>query len=189
MEQLFADLLVHLDEDPTRAGLLETPKRATAAWRFWTEGRTLDPADVFKTFEDGAEGYHDLVFQGALPFWSSCEHHLAPFFGVAHIGYIPSGRIIGLSKFARLLDIFARRLTVQERITTQVADALVKYLNPLGVGVVLQARHTCLESRGVQKAGTVTHTSALRGCIKDEPSARAEFMNFVSCASQGLRAL
>lgn len=116
----------------------------------------------------------------------NCEHHMTPFFGLAHVGYIPNGRIVGLSKLSRLVEIFARRLTVQERITTQVAEALMKELRPRGVGVVLQCRHLCMESRGIQKPGTITITSALRGCIKDEPECRSEFMSLVNTAGNGL---
>lgn len=176
-------LLESSGDDISRGGLEETPGRFAKAWNFWTSGYGKDPKDVLKTFDDGA--CSEMVFQGNINVWSLCEHHLAPFFGVAHIGYIPNGKIIGLSKFYRLAEIFARRLQVQERLTTDIADALVEHLEPLGVGVVLRCRHSCMESRGIQKAGGATITSALRGAMKDESPARAEFLRFVEMADGG----
>lgn len=183
-------LLLHcLGEDEDREGLNKTPDRVAKAWETWISGYGQSPADVLTAFSDGAENYDEMVFLGGIQLWSHCEHHLTPFFGVAHIGYIPNGRIVGLSKLPRLIEIFARRLTVQERICSQTADALMEHLHPIGAGVVLQCRHLCMESRGIQKAGTITVTSALRGCIKDHHGARAEFLTMVQTASQGLRSL
>jgi len=187
MEQFIHDFLKYLGEDPSREGLRETPRRFINAWREWSVGYRTDPSSILKMFDDGAEKYDEFVFQGSIPFFSHCEHHMAPFFGFAHLGYIANGRIVGLSKLARLVEVFSRRLQVQERITNQVADALMEHLKPRGVGVVLQARHLCMESRGVQKIGTVTTTSALRGAVKVEPETRAEFLTFVSAASQGVK--
>lgn len=168
--------LIHIiGDDNSRPGLLETPERVLKAWRFMGSGYGQDPAAVLKTFDDGAEGCDEMVLVGSLPVWSNCEHHMLPFFGVAHIAYLPNKRILGLSKFARLIDIFARRLQVQERLTSQIADALQAGLDPLGVGVVLQCRHTCMEARGVQKAGALTQTTALRGAFK-EAHVKAEFL-------------
>lgn len=176
-------LISQIDSDPGREGLRETPERYCKAMQFWTSGNHVDTDSLLKTFGDGAERYDELVFVGAIPFYSMCEHHLAPFFGVAHVGYIPSdGRIVGLSKLPRLVDAFARRLTVQERITTMVADTIDKVLEPKGVAVMLQARHMCMESRGVAKPGTVTTTSALRGLMKHAADARAEFYKMVDTA-------
>jgi GTP cyclohydrolase I len=169
-------------EEPDRQGLQETPKRYVTALAFWTKGYQEDPKSVLKEFEDGAQNYNEMVFQGAISCWSLCEHHLAPFFGVAHIGYIPNGKIVGLSKLSRLVDVFARRLQVQERLTRQIADALDENLKPKAVGVVLRCRHSCIESRGVQKAGSMTYTSALTGLFKDDISARSEFLKFVDRA-------
>lgn len=183
------DLLLHVGEDPDRPGLVETPSRVLRALKFWTSGYDKDPQTVLKVFEDGAEGYDEMVFQGGIPFFSTCEHHMVSFFGMAHVGYIPNGKIVGLSKLARLVEIYARRLTVQERITTQVADALFGYLNAKAAGVVLQARHLCMESRGIQKTGTITTTSALRGLFLEHADARAEFMGFVNTASSGVKSL
>lgn len=187
--KMVRSLLRFIGEDPDRPGLSATPTRVLRAWRFFTSGYSQKPGDVLKTFEDGAEGYDEMVFQGAIPIYSTCEHHLVPFFGIAHIGYLPNKKIVGLSKLSRLLEIYARRLTVQERITTQVADALMTHLDARGCGVVLQARHLCMEARGIQKVGTITMTSALRGAFKEGFDLRAEFMTLVQASSVGLRSL
>lgn len=170
-------LLQFMGEDPARGGLLETPSRVAKAWKAWTAGYGREPADVLKCFEDGAEKVDEMVLVRDIPFYSHCEHHLAPFFGTATIGYIPDGKIVGLSKLSRLLDIYARRLQVQERLTNQVADALSDVLGARGCGVILQARHMCMESRGVCQQGHSTVTSALRGVVRELPEARAEFMS------------
>src|ERR1700761_7849087 len=150
-EHLFKELLKRFGEDPNRGGLKETPERATKAWKFWCSGYNQNPLDVLKTFEDGGETYDELIFQANIPIFSHCEHHMAPMLGIAHIAYVPNGKVVGLSKLSRLAEIFARRLQVQERLTQQVADALMEHLSPKGVGVVLQLRHLCMESRGIQK--------------------------------------
>lgn len=183
---LIEEWVRRLGEDVNRGGLHETPKRVVEAWRFLTSGYGKSPKDVLKSFEDGGEDYDQLVFQASIPTFSTCEHHLLPMFGVTHIAYVPDGKVVGLSKFSRLIEIFSRRLQVQERLCNQVADALMEHLDPKGVGVVMQLRHLCMESRGVEKVGTVTVTSALRGCVKEESECRAEFMSFVNTASQGL---
>lgn len=163
-----------------RQGMRETPLRYLKALERFIEGYAApkDLTSLLKVFEDGAEHLGPdpgMVVQRDIPFWSLCEHHLLPFWGVAHIGYVPNGRIIGLSKMPRLVEVFARRFQVQERLGAQVADALMDHVKPKGVGVVLECRHSCMESRGVEKAGTVTMTSALRGVFLD-PAPRAEFM-------------
>lgn len=180
-----------------REGLADTPERVAAYLREITAGQRLKPEDIMKVFEDGADKVDQMVFQGNIPFFSTCEHHMVPFFGVAHMAYIPGKvewrggtpqtavakqKILGLSKFARLLEIFARRLQVQERITTQVVDALTEHLKPLGAACVLRARHLCMECRGVGKIGTITMTSGLRGAFLEDPTVRAEFMQFVAIA-------
>lgn len=182
LEAGIRDLIESFGEDPDRGGLQETPERVTKAWKFWTSGYGQNPADVLKTFDDGAEGYDELICQGNIPVYSCCEHHMAPFFGVAHIGYIPDKRIVGLSKLSRVTDIFARRLQVQERLTQQIAHSLEEHLKPKAVGVVLRCRHMCMESRGIQRSGTITYTSALLGSFKTHGDARSEFLRFVeSC--------
>lgn len=175
-EKIITDLLKYIGENPDRGGLLETPARVLKAWAHWTGGYDQEPGDVLKTFEDGAEDHDQMISVVNIPFYSHCEHHLAPFFGTATVSYIPDGKIVGLSKLSRLVDIFARRLQVQERLTDQIANALDEHLQPLGVGVCLKARHMCMESRGVMQQGHHTMTTALRGVIKDERDARSEFL-------------
>jgi len=173
-------LLQRMGEDPGREGLRETPDRVLRAWDHYCQGYTEEPADVLKVFEDGTPAETDeMILVRDIPIYSHCEHHLAPFFGHAHIAYIPSTKILGLSKFARLAGIFARRLQVQERLTAQIADALISSdLAPRGVGVVLECRHMCMESRGVRVVGASTTTSALRGVFKN-PEVRQEFLRLV----------
>lgn len=171
------ELLDAIDPDPMRAGLAETPMRVAKAWQHYTSGYDIDPADVLKVFDDGAQQCDEMVVRKHIPIHSTCEHHLAPIFGEAIIAYIPNGKIVGLSKLDRLADIFARRLQVQERMTNQIAEALQTHLVPAGCGVVIKARHMCIESRGVGHANSQTVTSALRGCFKDDARVRAEFLS------------
>lgn len=171
-------------DDPAREGLLETPERVADAYLEWFSGYGQDPKAILKTFKDGSQGYDEMVLVANTPVYSFCEHHIAPFWGLAHIAYIPSGKILGLSKFVRLVDVFSRRLQVQERLTNQIADSLQECLRPLGIGVVLECRHMCLESRGVRARGSVTVTSSLRGVMKDVPTARAEFLSLVAASSE-----
>lgn len=172
-------LLQFIGEDVKRGGLMETPNRVIKAWEEWTSGYSRDPKAALKVFKDGGEAYDQVVLVRDIPFYSHCEHHLAPFFGVAHVGYIPDGNIVGLSKLPELVDIFAKRLQVQERLTNQVADALWENLKPKGVGVVMSARHMCMESRGKKCRGSSTVTSALRGTMLTEADCRAEFLNLI----------
>jgi GTP cyclohydrolase IA len=189
-QEIFQGAIRHIiqavGENPDREGLRDTPQRFSDALKFWTSGYNQNPADILKCFADGGENYDELVFQSNIQVFSLCEHHLTPFFGECHIAYIPySNKIVGLSKLSRLLEIYARRFTVQERITTQVADALMSSeLGPRGAAVVLQCRHMCMESRGIQKTGTLTTTTALRGVFMEDPNARAEFMSLVNAASK-----
>lgn len=162
--------------DFLREGLHETPERFAKAWDFWTKGYRESPADILKVFEDGAQNYDQMVMVKDIPLYSKCEHHLADIFGTVSIAYIPDGKIVGLSKLSRLADCFAKRLQVQERLTCQIADALVEHLAPRGVGVLVRARHMCMESRGVNQQGHHTITTALRGVLLAEPAARQEFM-------------
>jgi GTP cyclohydrolase I len=179
--EVIYDLLdVVIGENVKREGLAETPARVVKAWQEWTAGYNVDIAGLMKVFEDGAEGYDEMVIVKDIPIYSKCEHHLADIFGTATIAYIPNGKVVGLSKLSRVADVFARRLQVQERLTGQIADALVEHLNPLGVGIIIRARHMCMESRGLCQQGHYTITSALRGVLKTEPAARAEFMLLAS---------
>lgn len=177
IEDAFVRLIQFVGEDPKRGGLVETPARMAKAWEFWTAGYKADPVSVLKTFEDGGEHYDEMVHTKGIPFYSQCEHHLAPFFGTVTFAYVPDKHIVGLSKMNRLVDVFARRLQVQERLTCQIIDAFCEHLSPLGAGITIKARHLCVESRGVCQQGTVTTTSAFRGVIKDKPEARAEFFS------------
>lgn len=175
-DDIIVRLLQLVGENVDREGLRETPARVVKAWRHWTSGYDKDAGELLKVFEDGAEKYDQMVIVKDIPIYSHCEHHLAPIIGTASIAYIPSGKIVGLSKLSRLADMFARRLQVQERLTDQIADALVTHLQPQGVGVIIKARHLCMESRGVCQQGHHTITTALRGAIKDEPQTRSEFL-------------
>lgn len=165
------------NEQQLREGLQDTPNRVAKAFTHWFGGYDADIAEILSTqFQDGGEGYDEMVIVKDIPFYSKCEHHMADIFGTATIAYIPNGRVAGLSKLSRCVDAYARRLQVQERLTKQIADALMEHLHPLGVGVVLRARHMCMESRGICQQGHHTITSALRGVLKEDASARAEFM-------------
>lgn len=176
-DDIVTRFLQFIGEDPARGGLTETPARVIKAWREdWFSGYKKKPEDVLKSFEDGGERYDEMISVRGIPIYTHCEHHIAPFFGEAIVAYVPDGRIVGLSKLARLADIFARRLQVQERLTVQIADALMEHLKPKGVGVILKCRHLCMESRGIQKPGTTTVTSAMRGVMFDNPGARTEML-------------
>jgi len=175
-DDIVTRLLEYVGEDPKREGLRETPGRVLKAWKHWCGGYNQDPKDVLKCFADGSENYDEMVTVKKIPFYSTCEHHLAPFFGTATISYIPQKKVLGLSKLSRVLSIFTRRLQVQERITTQVADALQEHLQPRGVGVLLEARHLCMESRGISQQGHTTITTALRGKFLEDHIVRDEFL-------------
>lgn len=170
-------LLHHIGEDPDRQGLRDTPGRVDRAWQHWTSGYGQDPGEILKTFEDGAEQYNELIVVRGIPVYSHCEHHLAPFFGFATVGYTPNGRIVGLSKLTRLVDCFAKRLQVQERLTMQIADALMTYVQPHSVGVLVRCRHMCMESRGIRTPGEETVTSALLGELRSNLALRTEFLD------------
>jgi GTP cyclohydrolase I len=172
------ELLLAVGEDPDREGLLDTPHRVARAYREVLAGMRMEARDVLTTTFD--LGHDEMVMVKDIEMWSMCEHHLLPFTGVAHVGYIPaeSGRITGLSKLARLVDVYARRLQVQERLTGQVADSLVEILEPRGVIVVIEAEHLCMTSRGVRKPGSRTITSAVRGALH-APATRAEAMSLI----------
>src|SRR5690606_32366101 len=171
-------ILTAIGEDPNRRGLQRTPERVEQALRFLTRGYDQDPAQVIGSalFE---EPHDNMVLVRDIEFYSLCEHHMLPFYGKAHVAYIPNGRIVGLSKMARVVDVFARRLQVQERMTDQIADALVDALQPRGVGVVLEAAHFCMMMRGVEKQESKTITSALRGTFRDDGRTREEFLRLV----------
>jgi GTP cyclohydrolase I len=176
-ERAVKELLLALGEDPNREGLKDTPARVARAFAENFAGLWQAPQDVLTTTFD--IGHEELVIVKDIEVFSHCEHHLTPFHGVAHVGYIPSGRITGLSKIARLVDLFARRPQVQERMTTQIADALVEILKPAGVIVIVECEHLCMSMRGVRKAGARTVTSAVRGILRD-PATRAEAISLIT---------
>jgi GTP cyclohydrolase I len=169
-ERAVAGLLAALGQDPSSEQLADTSRRVAASY-----AELLTPAPFTLTTFPNDEGYDQLVLARAIPFASLCQHHLLPFTGVAHVGYLPAGRLLGLSKLARVVELFARRLQVQERLTTQVADWLQAHLAPKGVGVVLEAEHLCMTLRGVHAAGARTVTSALHGLLRSDPRSRQEF--------------
>lgn len=168
-------LLQFVGEDPSRGGLEETPHRVLKAWKHWCGGYGSDIKSILKTFEDGAEQCDEMIIR-RVPFYSHCEHHLATIIGVAIVAYIPDKKIVGLSKIDRVVDAFARRLQVQERLTNQIAEAIQENLQPKGVGVWVNARHLCIESRGVRNQDSVTDSLALRGVFKTQPETRQEFL-------------
>ncbi|MDX2194087.1 MAG: GTP cyclohydrolase I FolE [Gemmatimonadales bacterium] len=174
-QQAIRHILQAVGEDADRDGLLKTPERVENAMRFLTRGYRMRAEDVIgdAVFE---ESHDNMVLVRDIEFYSLCEHHMLPFFGVAHVAYIPGGRIVGLSKLARVVDVFARRLQVQERLTDEVADAIERTLRPRGVGVVIEAAHFCMQMRGVEKQGSRTITSSLRGVFRDDPRTREEFL-------------
>ena len=175
-------LLVAIGEDPEREGLVETPRRVADSMSQLTEGYWATPREVVgdALFEHAGE---DLVLVRDIPFYSLCEHHLLPFFGRCHIGYVPHGRVIGLSKLPRLVDVFARRLQLQERLTDEIAAAVEEVLDPLGVAVMMQARHLCLEMRGVERLQASTVTSCYLGALRVDSARRAEFQDLVRSKS------
>ncbi len=177
VEDNIVRLLQYVGENPNRGGLIETPKRVAKAWGEWTRGYKQDAAEILKTFEDGAEQYDQMVTVKDIPFYSHCEHHMAPFFGTCTISYIPNKKIVGLSKLSRIVGMFANRLQVQERLTSEIAEALHTHLQPLGVGVSINARHMCMESRGICQQGHHTVTTALKGFISQDATAKREFLD------------
>ena len=179
LTNIFKELLQHIDPNPEREGLRETPERVAKAWQYWTKGYNANVEELFKVFEDGSEGYDSMVVVGNIPVHSHCEHHLAPFVGTAHVGYVPDGRVVGLSKIARCVEAFAFRLQVQERLTVQIADAMMTHLKPLGVGVIIRAHHSCMSTRGVKIHGGLTTTAAMRGCFDEDINTRQEFLSHV----------
>jgi len=168
-----------IGEDPNREGLLKTPSRVAKAWGFLTEGYSQDPKDIlnqalFTTSND------EMVVVRDIEFYSTCEHHMLPIIGRAHVAYIPDGKVVGLSKIPRIVNVFARRLQIQEQMTEQIADAILESINPKGVAVVLHARHMCMEMRGVEKINSTTVSSALRGLFKSDQRTRSEFYNIIN---------
>ncbi|MBI5183579.1 MAG: GTP cyclohydrolase I FolE [Nitrospinae bacterium] len=178
MRRLIEELLIEIGEDPKREGLLKTPERVEDSLRFLTSGYKQDVKEVL----DGAlfnERYDEMVILKDINLFSMCEHHLIPFYGKCHIAYVPDGKLLGLSKLPRLVEIFSRRLQVQERLTSQIANSLYEILNPLGVAVVIEAFHLCMAMRGVEEQNAITVTSSMLGVFKNDPRTRMEFMNLI----------
>jgi len=177
-QDLYREILTRIGEDPSRDGLLRTPERMEKAMAFLTRGYNMNVTDVLHGALFDVE-YDEMVIVKDVEFFSMCEHHLLPFFGKAHIAYLPNGKVIGLSKIARLVDVFARRLQVQERLTRQIADAIAEAIDPQGVAVILEAQHLCMMMRGVEKQHSSTVTSAMLGVFKTQLQTRNEFLSLV----------
>ena len=179
LEQTFVDLLDAIGEDPKREGLLKTPNRAARAFEFLTNGyrQSLDEIVNGAIFTSEAS---EIILVKDIELYSMCEHHLLPFIGRAHVAYIPNGHVIGLSKIARIVDVFARRLQIQEQLTVQIADALMKTLHPIGAAVVIEAKHLCMMMRGVEKQNSVMKTSCLLGSFKEDARTRSEFLSLLN---------
>jgi len=177
-EQSVRNMLEIVGEDPDREGLLKTPERVYKAFRFLTKGYSQDPREVLNEALFTSSNDEMVVIRD-IEFYSMCEHHLLPIIGRAHVAYIPDGKVVGLSKIPRMVEVFARRLQIQEQMTEQIADAITDVIKPKGVGVVIQARHMCMEMRGVEKVNSITTTSALRGMFREQKT-RGEFLNFVN---------
>jgi len=178
MEEHIRSILKSIGEDPDREGLRRTPQRVNEALKFLTRGYKMNLDEVINNAVF-TEEYSEMIVQKNIDFYSLCEHHLLPFFGKAHVAYLPQHKIIGVSKLARLVDVFARRLQVQERLTNQVATTLMEKLNPLGVGVVIEAEHLCMRMRGVEKQNSLIITSTLLGAFRTRQETRNEFMNLI----------
>jgi len=183
-QELYRELLTRIGEDPARDGLLRTPERMEKSMAFLTRGYAMDVTTVLHNALFDVD-YDEMVIVKDIEFFSMCEHHLLPFFGKAHIAYVPNGKVIGLSKIPRLVDVFSRRLQVQERLTRQVGDAITEAINPQGVAVILEAQHLCMMMRGVEKQHSSTVTSAMLGVFKTQLQTRNEFLSLVRRQGNG----
>ena len=184
-DELIREMIVRLGEDPTREGLTRTPERVHRAYEYLTRGYKEDPEALLK----GAlftVSYDEMVIVKDVEMFSLCEHHMLPFFGKVHVAYIPNGKVIGLSKIPRLIEIFSRRLQIQERLTTQIAETIQKAIEPQGVGVVIEARHLCMMMRGVEKQHSAAVTSSMLGCFRNEQETRSEFLSLIRARSNGV---
>jgi len=179
IEMLTKELILEIGEDPNRSGLVKTPLRAAKAWAFFSKGYRQDLDKIINEaiFDEDSK---DLVIVRDIEFFSLCEHHLLPFFGRAHVGYIPNGKVIGLSKIPRLVDMFARRLQVQERLTNQIANSIQEVLNPKGVAVLMEGRHMCMQMRGVEKQNSLASTSCMIGKLRESNATRSEFLSIIN---------
>jgi GTP cyclohydrolase I len=176
-------LLQWAGEDPAREGLLDTPGRVAKAYKDWFSGYALDPAEYLRRTFKEVEGYDELIVLRDIEFESHCEHHMAPIIGKAHIGYLPSGRVVGISKLARVVEAYARRFQVQEKLTAQIAHSIEDVLQPRGVAVVVEAKHECMTTRGIHKRGVSMVTSAMLGAFREDARTRAEFLQFIGMSA------
>src|ERR1700724_1181726 len=183
-EELVREMIVRLGEDPDREGLSRTPARVHKAMQFLVKGYKDDPEALLNKALFTVN-YDEMVIVKDIEMFSLCEHHMLPFFGKVHVAYIPSGKVIGLSKIPRLIDIFSRRLQIQERLTTQIAETIQKVIQPQGVGVVIEARHLCIMMRGVEKQHSAAVTSSMLGCFRDEQETRTEFLSLIRNRTNG----
>jgi GTP cyclohydrolase IA len=188
MQQIIRQLLGELGEDPDREGLVETPVRVERAMRFLTSGYRTDIDRVLNEALFAVD-YNEMVIVRDIDFYSLCEHHLLPFFGKCHVAYLPQGRVIGLSKIPRIVDVFSRRLQIQERLTSQIAEIIRDKINPLGVAVVMEATHLCMSMRGVEKQNSYAVTSAMLGVFRDDARTRSEFLELIRRPEVGRRAM
>ena len=184
-EELVRETLVRLGEDPEREGLVRTPERVHKAFEFLTRGYNEDPEAMLKNALFTVT-YDEMVIVKDIEVFSLCEHHMLPFFGKVHVAYIPNGKVIGLSKIPRLIEIFSRRLQIQERLTTQIAETIQKVIQPQGVGVVIEARHLCMMMRGVEKQHSQAVTSSMLGCFREEQETRTEFLSLIRQRPNGV---
>ena len=184
-EDLVREMIIRLGEDPTREGLVRTPNRVCRAYEQLTRGYKEDPEAMLKKALFTVT-YDEMVIVKDVEMFSLCEHHMLPFFGKVHVAYIPNGKVVGLSKIPRLIEIFSRRLQIQERLTTQIAETIQKAIEPQGVGVVIEARHLCMMMRGVEKQHSSAVTSSMLGCFRDEQETRTEFLSLIRNRSNGV---
>ncbi|MBZ5572224.1 MAG: GTP cyclohydrolase I FolE [Acidobacteriia bacterium] len=184
-EDLVREMIVRLGEDPTREGLTRTPNRVHRAYEYLVKGYKEDPEALLKKALFTVT-YDEMVIVKDVEMFSLCEHHMLPFFGKVHVAYIPNGKVIGLSKIPRLIEIFSRRLQIQERLTTQIAETIQKAIEPQGVGVVVEARHLCMMMRGVEKQHSAAVTSSMLGCFRDEQETRTEFLSLIRNRANGV---
>ncbi len=178
-EAAIRTLILWAGDDPSREGLVDTPRRVAEAFREYFKGYGEDPSEILDRVFEEVEGYQDMILVRDIPFHSHCEHHMAPFFGKAHIGYYPAKGVVGLSKLARIVDLYARRLQTQETMTAQIATAIEETLEPRGIAVLIEAEHMCMTMRGVQKQGSTTLTTQYRGLFRDDPAEQVRFFTMV----------
>ncbi len=184
-EQAVRTLILWAGDDPTREGLRDTPTRVTRAYEEFFAGYEQDPTEILKRTFSEVEGYDEMIVMSDIRFESHCEHHMVPIIGKAHVGYLPDKRVVGISKLARLVEVYARRLQVQEKMTVQIADTLQEILQPRGVAVVIEAAHQCMTTRGVHKPGVGLITSRMVGAFRDDPSTRREFLAVIARSAGG----